>query len=285
MAWKGVVPSTLRGEGMTPDQFREWVGAVQFVPWRPSGGTLHNTGAPSLAQYQARRATHGRADRFINLQRYFRDDNGWQSAPHFFCDELTDGIYPFTPINQSGTHSPSWNGTKFAVEMFGDFAREDDDRGDGFKVKMNAVAIFAILYARLGLDPDGIVLHKEDKRTNHDCPGKDVTKDDFIERVKEYMGSAGDHSDVGPPLEYVPPAPKPLSEARESAVSPVVGNEGLNLRSGSTAAASVITVLRAGQKVAVFKTAMNGKTPWSYIWLRGPDGKEHTGWVASRYLV
>lgn len=284
MAWKGVVASTLRGEGMTPDYLRAWVDGLPW-PWRPSGGTVHNTAMPTLSMYQQRRATHGRADRFINLQRFYRDEQEWPSAPHFFVDELTDGIYPFTPINTPGTHSPSWNGSKFAVEMFGDFAREDDDRGDGFKVKMNAVAVFAILYGKLGLDPDGIGLHKEDRLTTHDCPGKDIEKPDFIQRVKEYMGSAGEHRPVGPPINYVPPPPKPVALACESAVSPIVGNEGLNLRAGSTAAAKVITVLAAGQKVAEFKTAMNGTTKWSYIWLRTPDGKEHTGWVASRYLV
>lgn len=282
MAWTGVVESTLKGQGMTPAQLRAWLNEDRKWPWKPSGGTLHNTAMPTLAMYQQRRKVYGRADRMINLQGYYRDIQKWPAAPHFFVDELSDGVYPFTPLWHKGIHSPGYNGTKFGCEMFGDYTKEDDDRGDGFKVKMNAVAVFGEVYAFFGLDPDNIVFHKEDEETTHkDCPGKDVEKAEFIRLVKEYMGQAGEH-----PIEPIPLEPKKaIDRPIELVVADSVGSEGLNLRENSTASARIISVLPKGQKVAQLKVAKNGKTDWSFVWLRNGAGNELTGWVATRYLA
>ena len=79
--------------------------------------------------------------------------------------------------------------------MLGDYATEAFDTDRGAKVRDNAVAAVATLSAVLGLDPDTMRLHKEDPATDHDCPGKNVSKADFIQRVKELIAKRheGEH--------------------------------------------------------------------------------------------
>jgi lysozyme len=59
--------------------------------------------------------------------------------------------------------------------------------------------VFAEVLEWLGLKPgpDTIRLHREDKKTTHACPGKLVTKDWFITKVKAAMGVTPDIG-VGP---------------------------------------------------------------------------------------
>ena len=65
--------------------------------------------------------------------------------------------------------------------MVGDY--ETEPFGDA--VRGNAVRALAALHSLVGLDPNSLRLHKEDKRTTHrDCPGKNVVKADVIARVR-----------------------------------------------------------------------------------------------------
>lgn len=268
MAWRGIV-----GRPFTVAGFKDYVASLTFRSWRPSFLVLHNTGAPTLAQWNA----YPEDKRIKNLERYYRDQQGWSSGPHLFVDDNT--IWVFSPLTAPGTHSPSWNGTSIGVELVGDYSREDDDRGPGFKAKMMAVAAFAILHAKLGLNPETIRLHKEDKRTNHDCPGKNIDKAEFIELVREYMGEGGEHPSGPIPIEDpVKPAPPP-----EGTVSDSVGAEGLNLREGSSASSKIMAVLPKGARVAIMGDAMNGKTKWLRVWAR-TNGLAVVGWVAARYI-
>ncbi len=195
MTWKRI-----DGRGMDVPQFRAHVATLQFTTWRPSFMTLHNTAAPTLEQWKAYPAEK----RIRNLEAYYRDQMGWSAGPHAFVAH--DKIWLFTPFTTPGVHTPSWNGTALGIELVGDYAREDDDRGDGFKAKMNCVAVFGELHMKLGLNPETIRLHKEDPRTDHDCPGKDIEKSEFIELVRQYMGQAGEHPPAIPIFDQ--PAPK-----------------------------------------------------------------------------
>jgi len=189
MSWKGIDALSASGKARTIEEMQIYVDKLPATTWA-SGMVLHNTAAPTLGQWTAA----NRAQRILNLERYFRDDRGWASGPHAFVDDFTDGIWVFTPFTEKGTHSPSWNGTRLGIEMIGDYSREDDDSGRGLLVKKNTVALFAMMHNRYGWNPENIKLHKEDPRTTHDCPGKDVDKAEFIGLVQEYMGHAGEHS-------------------------------------------------------------------------------------------
>jgi len=50
----------------------------------------------------------------------------------------------------------------------------------------------ATLHAALGLNPDTLRLHKEDPKTTHICPGKNVIKADIIGGVHEKL-TLGEH--------------------------------------------------------------------------------------------
>jgi hypothetical protein len=273
MTWKRI-----DGRGMDVPQFRAHVATLQFTTWRPSFMTLHNTAAPTLEQWKAYPAEK----RIRNLEAYYRDQMGWSAGPHAFVAH--DKIWLFTPFTTPGVHTPSWNGTALGIELVGDYAREDDDRGDGFKAKMNCVAVFGELHMKLGLNPETIRLHKEDTRTDHDCPGKDIEKSEFIELVRQYMGQAGEHPPTIPIFDQ--PAPKSEQDvpaAPEGVVLDSVGDLGLNLRVGSSAASKIAAVLPKGARFAVVGEAMNGTTRWLRIWCRN-KGVARVGWVAARYV-
>ena len=252
------------GRILTINQVREDIAKKVFKDWRPSGGVLHNTASPSLGRSEAYSIEHWRD----MWEDYYRG-KGWSAGPHYFCFPRGK-VLCFTPITSRGVHSPSWNGTKFGVEMVADFDREDDDKGFGLEVKSAAVVVFAALYAKLGLDPEGIKLHKEDPRTTHDCPGRDVEKREFIQLVQEFMGDAGEH-----PGGTIPPPKPPV----RTGIVNVANNDSLNVRNQSSAAGAVVARLPKGSHVTVLSEAMNGTTKW----LRVTYGKDF-GWVAARFV-
>lgn len=174
--WKGIV-----GTSLTPDEFDSYCHALHWTQWRPSFIAIHNTATPSLAQ-----RPNGFSQQHIkNLEAYYRDDKGWSAGPHLFIDDKQ--IWLFTRLTVSGVHSPSWNKIALGIEMLGNYATEPFTSGRGARVRKNTVAAVATLSAVLGLSPQTIRLHKEDPATNHDCPGKNVDKADFIAAVEKLM--------------------------------------------------------------------------------------------------
>jgi hypothetical protein len=184
MAWKGIV-----GLGFSAADFDTYCHSLHWNAWRPSFIVLHNTASPSLAQ----RPDGLTKQHILNLEGFYRDSQKWSAGPHLFVDDKQ--IWVFTPLTVSGTHSPSWNKTALGIEMLGDYASEAFNTGRGLAVQKNAVAAIATLSAVLGIDPETMRLHKEDKATDHDCPGKNVDKDKFIQAVKDLMAARhpGDH--------------------------------------------------------------------------------------------
>ena len=63
------------------------------------------------------------------------------------------------------------------------------------QVKHNAVCAIASMYSVLGKDPSTLRLHREDPKTTHRCPGKNVSKAEMIEAVEAQMARlhAGEH--------------------------------------------------------------------------------------------
>lgn len=258
MTWPAIKKS------LTIPEFAEYVRGFNFSPWRPQGMVLHNTGSPTLAQ---------RPEGFLpihleNLENYFRFQNGWSAGPHLFIDDNEPSVSLFSPMNHPGVHTPSWNGTHLGVELLGDYSTEDDETGRGARVVKNAVAVFGILHARLGLDPDKIKFHKDDPRTTHDCPGKHLFADklEFIQSVHEYMGSGGDWKGVEP------------KSTQHLAVTRTPGDT-LNVRSESSARGSILEALPDKTQIEIIGSAMNGSTKWLRINHQGV-----LGWVAARYV-
>lgn len=175
--WKGIV-----GKSLTPKEFQEYVCSLNLFKdlnsWHPQFIVLHNTSAPTIAQWHS----HPVAERLKNLESYYRDEQHWSSGPHLFVAD--DLISVFTPLNTPGTHSPSWNGISWGIEMVGEYETENFDSGLGGNVHANAVSAIATLSMVAELDSSSLRFHKEDPNTTHkDCPGKHVSKAGIIMEV------------------------------------------------------------------------------------------------------
>ena len=183
----------------------EWNGS-----FRPKFPVLHNTSVPDQRTYHGWIAA-GRPtmEQWLhNLASYYAG-MGWRSMPHAFV--LPDGrIGLGAPFNVAGTHTPSWNSFSIGVETLGEFDREVWANSPTEKA---SIALFAELCMRLGWQPDlyargvrGIHFHKEDPGTTHrDCPGKNVVKQTFVEKVLAYMGDSGAASQVDRNSHVSPP--------------------------------------------------------------------------------
>lgn len=265
-------------QAFTQEGFGEYVKTVSWPTWRPSKIIWHNTGAPNLAQWQ-KSGAQDRANgiqsgltRIKNLEVYFRDENHWSGAPHLFI--APDFIWVFNPLNQPGVHSPSWNNTSIGIEMVGDFSVDDDECGDGLKVKNNCVYATAILCSALGLEPESgevepktrkttgtVFIHKQDLLTTHDCPGAHISQDKLamIAAVQALM-PGGEHSDPGHTL---------------SSRQVITTVDNLNVRSGPGVVNAVVKSLSKGTKLPVIGEAKNGSSVWLNCGL---------GWVSGSFV-
>lgn len=179
--WKGIV-----GKGFKPQDFEAYVGSLMFSAWRPQFVVLHNTAAPTLAQWHSISGEQ----RMRNLSDFYQNVQKWSAGPHLFVAD--DLIWAFTPLIVPGVHSPSWNSIAWGVEMVGDYNAEPFSDA----VRDNVVSALTTLHAALGLDPASLKLHKEDPKTTHDCPGRNVSKADIIQRVQDALAvrAQGEHS-------------------------------------------------------------------------------------------
>jgi N-acetylmuramoyl-L-alanine amidase len=179
--WQGIV-----GKSFSPDAFEAYVSSLSFSSWRPQFVVLHNTAAPTLAQWHS---VPG-ATRMANLESYYRDTMKWSAGPHLFIAD--DLIWVFTPLVVSGVHSPSWNPISWGVEMVGDFSKEVLSSPQ----KDNVIHALAALHSVIGLDPNTLKLHKEDPKTTHICPGSNVSKNDVIHQTLARLSDlhGGEHT-------------------------------------------------------------------------------------------
>jgi len=180
--WKGIV-----GKGFTAAAFDDYVATISFPGWRPQFVVLHNTALPKLSQWHS---VSGQ-QRMANLENFYKNVQGWSAGPHLFVAD--DLIWAFTPLNVSGTHSPSWNSVAWGVEMVGDYSAEPFSP----QVRENVISALTSMHALLGLDPATLRLHKEDPKTTHkDCPGANVSKQDIIQAVASRLASkhSGEHA-------------------------------------------------------------------------------------------
>jgi hypothetical protein len=183
-SWKPIV-----GLSFNKNDFDSYCHSLQWNAWRPSFLVLHNTAVPRLKD----RPKGFTQQNMQALVKYYRDEQKWSAGPHLFIDDRK--IWVFTPLTMSGVHSPSWNKFSIGLEMLGDYNQELFKQGRGLQVRANAVAALATLSAVLGLLPDSIRFHKEDPRTNHDCPGKNVIKADIIDQINNllFQRHGGEH--------------------------------------------------------------------------------------------
>lgn len=269
-------------QSFTQEDFGHYVSTLTWPAWRPRRIVWHNTAAPSLAQW-IKSAEKDRLDgrvpgstRIGNLESFFRDTNHWPGCPHLFV--ANDLIWVMNPLTAPGTHSPSWNTISLGIEMVGDFSVEDDDAGEGLKVKNNTIYATAILCTTLGLDPSEIIyLHKQDPKTTHDCPGRDIAQDKalMISAVSDLM-SGGEHDpmEVSSVIAGLPEAQRPPEQRCKTIVAD------LNLRKGPGVANASMGSLPKGLLLIIVDEAKNGTTSW----LRVTTPAKYTGWVSGAFV-
>lgn len=186
--------------GITYDR-RGLIARLNQVKWggmfRPVGIVLHNTAAPTLAQWAETGPSH--EARIKNLRSYYQG-LGWHAGPHWFVSR--ENFTEFMDPSTRGTHSPSFNADHFGIEMVGNYDKEEFSSGDGAKVRDNAVFLMAYLCNHFGWNPErAIKLHKEDPKTTHACPGSKVSKRDIIDRVRVQMANLGVTQDDRHPVD------------------------------------------------------------------------------------
>lgn len=173
--WRGIV-----AKNFTPAEFDAYCRKLRWKVWKPEFVVLHNTAVPTLAQ----RPNGFSESAMRNLEVYYRDRQKWSAGPHLFIDDKPAGIWIFTPLEVPGVHSPSWNNVALGVEMLGDYSTESFTDGRGRKVRENTVAAIATLSDCLNLQSSSLRLHREDLKTTHNCPGKNVNKEQVIAEVR-----------------------------------------------------------------------------------------------------
>ncbi len=279
--------------GLGQEDFRQYVGKLNWSGWRPNKIVWHNTAAPSLAQW-IKSAEADRIgglvpgiSRIKSLEAFFRDNNHWSGCPHLFI--ANDLIWVMNPLTAPGVHSPSWNSTSIGIEMIGDFGVEDDDAGAGLNVKLNTVFVTAVLCSAIGLDPTfgevdehhrtsgTIFLHKQDWATIHDCPGAHIAKDKaaMVVAVAGLMSGGEHNSDsVAAVIGGQAPPPPPTTWQGRTKIAQ------LNLRKGPGAMNASMGALPLGLSLVVSGEAKNGTTTW----LRVTTPAGYTGWVSGAFV-
>ena len=173
-------------QGYSPAQFKAFVATLKWRGWKPKFIVLHNTAEPNLAQWQhdntGKDYEHRRV---VNLNSYYKNDEGWHSGPHLFIS--SNLIWDACDLAADGVHASCYNHESLGVEMVGDYANRGFRQRRRRQVRDHAVAALAILHQALGLDPETLRFHKECLADHHDCPGKNVDKADMIARVKAAM--------------------------------------------------------------------------------------------------
>jgi len=174
------------------EQFTAHFNSLNFslATWNPTMLVLHHTETPTLARWLDRSTTP--AERTVNLRNYYRNTLGWHSGPHWLV--APDVIWEFCDPLEDGVHCSCCNHVAFGCSMVGNFDLEDFSSGPGAAVRDNAVHLMAVVFKKMGWQPDplilwsqGLAFHAECEHDKNKCPGQNVHRDDIVRRVTQKM--------------------------------------------------------------------------------------------------
>ena len=155
--------------------------------WQPLGVTWHNTGAPSLGQWNG----YPEATKRLwgdNLNRYYKG-MGWHAGPHA-CGAPEPYAIKLGDWLADGVHASCFNANHFGVETVGNFCAGGDDptTGRGLASMQSTANIIAALCLRFGWAPEAAVnFHRQCEADHHACPGNLVSEAFAIGLVKARM--------------------------------------------------------------------------------------------------
>jgi len=163
---------------LAPDDMVKFVLAIPATgwTWKPVGITWHNTGAPTLAQWDNEYSQAVRDAWGDNYDHYCKFDEGWHAGPH--AVGAPDKSIVLGEFRANGVHASCWNSDHFGIETIGDFRHGIDDplTGRGLASMQGSANIIAALCKRMGWDPRKVInFHRGCKRDGHPCPGDLVT--------------------------------------------------------------------------------------------------------------
>jgi hypothetical protein len=173
------------------EAFKSMLDDLRFSLWQPKYIVLHNTAAPSLAQFNSGPTTEEK--RIQNIVSYWKGLH-WHSGAHLIISP--NYIWVACDLTQDGVHCSCANKASIGIEMIGDYSSENFGSGQGAAVRDKAVYAMAALHLKLGLTPTPFVLwkkglhfHKQCTADHHDCPGQNVSKPDVVARVQDQMST------------------------------------------------------------------------------------------------
>jgi N-acetylmuramoyl-L-alanine amidase-like protein len=174
--------------------------------------TLHNTSAPSLAQWAHNRLRYSPSELMQNMEGSWRALH-WHTGPHYcVVPEADTPIFELSDPSAPGVHASCFNSVSIGIEMVGEYNVEDFNGGPGQVVRDNAVLLLAALHNKLGLAPvpfaydvRGLHFHRDCVRDHHDCPGTNVVRADVVARVQAKMAELRQQA----PVAGAPSAPVP----------------------------------------------------------------------------
>ena len=264
------------------DEFRTLVDSMTFDQgWTPKFPTLHNTGVPSLAQWERFGATP--QERWgANLNSYYKK-LGWHSGVHLVC--CPDYIWYLCDLRQDGVSVSCWNHVTIGIECVGNYEVGGDDwtTGDGAKVRDNASWTLAVLCRKFGWKPEafvegqsGLHFHRECPADGHPCPGSKVLKSDMIARVNAQMAVIAGLRPVAP---FVP---TPLVQAALQANAVPASRTALpKITSVEDIQAALNTLLRPKQDLAI-DDDYGPETKASVAAFQKTQSLEADGWVGPK---
>ena len=166
------------GKDLGIEQFALYVAKLDLSRWKPELVVVHHCAAPSLAQ-----RPNGFIPQHMQNLKEFYEGKGWSAGPHLFIDDRKQ-IWLFSPMDKKGVHAVSFNRNSWGIEMLGDYDSEDPTTGRGAEVIKTTAQAVRVMLSKIGKDFSAIRFHREDPKTSKTCPGKKISKDWFIEQVR-----------------------------------------------------------------------------------------------------
>ncbi len=196
---------------LTPDDMATFILSIPKTgwTWEPSKITWHNTGEPTLRQWDHDYSQAVRDGWGANYNHYCQFDQRWHSGPHFVG--APDKSIVLCEPRANGVHASCWNPIAFGVETIGDFRHGSDDplTGRGLLSMQGSANIIAALCKRMGWEPRKVItFHRGCKRDGHACPGDLVTDDWAIGLVEHRLAELNGAATPQPAApSVVPPGP------------------------------------------------------------------------------
>ena len=170
------------GQVFDAKAFKEHLDALPPLSWA-KGVTIHHTAFPDLAM----RPKGWTIQHMRNLASYYGNEKKWSAGPHLFTDE--DQIFGLSPLTARGVHAKSFNAQFIGIEALGNYDIEHPATGRGYQVWNTTAIATALLLRKLGLPANDstVKFHRDDPETSKTCPGKRISKIEFVLKVAVLM--------------------------------------------------------------------------------------------------